>query len=141
MLETIMGVLGVIPGLSTLITFVVGKIYDAKIQLTTARIGGDVNVATSLVNAAVIGDQTRVAGLQVLASSKVMLAIVAGFALPWIIYEWKVVVWDNVLNLGSTAPIRGNVGEWAGTIITCIFGSGTIMSVGHMYFHRDKTGE
>ena len=29
-------------------------------------------------------------------------------ALPVIIYLWKVIVWDNVLGLGSTDPIAGD---------------------------------
>jgi hypothetical protein len=75
------------------------------------------------------------------------LASAVGFAVPWIAYEWKVVVWDNIVcpwlfgAPGLTLPIKGDVATWATTIITCLFGSGTVLSAGHMYFNRNKSGE
>lgn len=38
------------------------------------------------------------------------------FALPFIAYTWKVVVWDILLGLGSTDPIGGTVG-WVYTMV------------------------
>jgi hypothetical protein len=38
------------------------------------------------------------------------------FALPFIAYTWKVVVYDIMLGLGSTAPIGGTVG-WVYTMV------------------------
>src|SRR5216684_3186826 len=43
-------------------------------------------------------------------------------ALPVIIYLWKVIVWDKVLGLGATDPILGDVGIWAGYIVTTYVG-------------------
>jgi len=37
---------------------------------------------------------------------------------------------------GFTPTIRGIVGEWAGLIIGGIFGIGSVMAVGHMFFNR-----
>lgn len=136
-----------IPGLSTVITSLTTAFFNAKVQLVTARIGGDVTVATALVTAASVAEHERVAGLSVIAGSKVLLFLTVGFALPWIIYEWKVVAIDNVFSpwlLGhptSTLPIYGAVADWAKTIIGCLFGSGTALTVGHMFFNRNKTGE
>ncbi len=39
-----------------------------------------------------------------------------------VIYVGKVVVWDIVLGWGTTDPIRGAVGEWAGMIIMFLIG-------------------
>jgi hypothetical protein len=44
------------------------------------------------------------------------------FALAFIIYVWKVVVWDKVLGLGSTDPLSGDVAQWAMIVLTAYFG-------------------
>lgn len=41
-------------------------------------------------------------------------------------YVGKVVVWDIILGWGTTDPIKGNVGEWAGMIIAFLVGKRTI---------------
>ncbi len=43
-------------------------------------------------------------------------------ALPVVIYMWKVIVFDKCFGLGTTDPITGDVGTWAGVIITTYFG-------------------
>lgn len=136
MIAMIMTVLHLIPGLSGLATAWVTAAYNAKVAVTTAEIGGDVAVATTMVNAAAVAEHARVSALQVISGSKVLSVLILGFGSPWIVYEAKVVVWDNVLGWGSTPPIHGDVATWATTIITCLFGSGTIMHVGQMYFNR-----
>jgi hypothetical protein len=116
--------------------------FDAKVKITTARIGGDVNVATQMVTGIVAEGQTRVEFLHVVSQSKFLMFIVGGFATPWIIYEWKVVVWDNIFCkwvmgvYGFTPSIEGTVGAWAGVIIAGIFGTGGVMAVGQMFFNR-----
>ena len=50
-------------------------------------------------------------------------------ALPIIIYFWKVIVWDKVLDLGVTDPLTGMVSDWAGTIVTAYVGGRTIEKV------------
>ena len=35
------------------------------------------------------------------------------FAFAFIIYAWKVVVWDKVLGLGTTDALSGDVSQWA----------------------------
>jgi hypothetical protein len=116
--------------------------YDAKVKITTARIGGDVDVAKQLVSGIVVEGQVRVDFLRVVSQSKFLMFIVGGFAVPWIIYEWKVVVWDNIVCkwvmgvYGFTPPIEGTVGTWAGIILAGIFGTGGVMAIGQMYFNR-----
>lgn len=141
MLSAILAILNVIPGLSTLITSVTTAYFNSKVQLTEARIGGDTTVAVDLVKASAVAEQSAVGRLQVIGSSWVLSFLVVGFALPWIAYEWKIVVWDTMLEWGTTNAIHGAVSDWATTIIGCLFGSGTVLTAGHMFFNRDKTGE
>lgn len=117
------------------------KVYDAKVAITTAKIGGDKEVAVNLVKADVAKDQTRVSALSVFASNKWLMFLLLGFAMPFMIYTWKVVVWDNVLQYythGNTDPIRGQVADWATTIIGFLFGTATTLALGNMWFNRKQ---
>ncbi|HVZ50465.1 MAG TPA: hypothetical protein VG986_00740 [Pseudolabrys sp.] len=51
------------------------------------------------------------------------------FALAFIIYVWKVVVWDKVLGLGSTDPLSGDVAQWAMIVLTAYFGGRSLEKV------------
>lgn len=128
--------IGIIPGLTGLAQSWVNKSYDAKVAITTAKIGGDRDVAVALVKAAAESEHSSVGRLQAIASSKGLMFLIIAFALPWVAYEWKVVVWDNILQLGTTPAIRGNVGEWGGVIIASLFGSGTVLAAARMYFNK-----
>ena len=44
------------------------------------------------------------------------------FAAAFVIYAWKVVVWDKVLGLGTTDPLSGDIGKWATIVLTAYFG-------------------
>lgn len=44
-------------------------------------------------------------------------------------YVAKVVVWDTMLDLGSTAAIRGSVGEWMGMVMLFLVGKRGIENV------------
>lgn len=48
------------------------------------------------------------------------------FALAFIIYVWKVVVWDKVLGLGVTDPLGGDIQTWAGWVLAAYFGGRTL---------------
>lgn len=142
MLTAILAFFQAVPAITGGINNFVSKYYDAKVQITTARIGGDVNVAKQMVSGVVAEGQTRVEFLKAVSQSKFLMCLVGGFALPWIAYEWKVVLWDNMLCFtiygvyGFTPTIKGVVGEWAGLIIGGIFGTGSVMAVGQMFFNR-----
>lgn len=131
-----------IPAITGGITAFTQSYYNAKVQITTAKIGGDVNVARQMVTGIVAEGQTRIEFLKVVSQSPVLLGVVVGFAGPLIIYEWKVVVWDNIVAFaiygayGFTPPIKGMVAEWMGVILGGIFGTGGVMAVGHMFFNR-----
>jgi hypothetical protein len=135
---------GMIPGIAKIVEALTNSYFNAKVTMATARIGGDVAVARELVIASARSEATGVERLKVISASWPLILLVCGFALPWIIYEWKVVVWDNVFAYythGRTEVIGGQVGDWAVTIIASIFGSSTVLAAGHIYFNRNKTGE
>jgi len=51
------------------------------------------------------------------------------FASAFIIYVWKVVVWDMVLGLGSTPALKGDVAQWAMIVLTAYFGGRSLEKV------------
>ena len=51
------------------------------------------------------------------------------FAFAFIIYAWKVVVWDKVLGLGTTEALSGDVSQWAMVVLTAYFGGRTLEKV------------
>ncbi len=139
-----LAILGLIPGLSTLVSSITTAYFNAKVQLVKARIGGDTKVATQLVVEAAQADHENTNRLGILAGNKILTLMLIGFATPIMIFEWKVIVYDVVLAYwtnGSTAAIHGQVADWMTTIISFLFGSATVMGIGRMYFGRDKTGE
>jgi hypothetical protein len=127
-----LALLGAIPGIGSVVTFVVGKVFDAKVSIATAKIGGDKETAVAIVKASETAEQQRVAALGVIAGSTVLTLLLVAFAAPLVIFVWKVVVWDIVLKLGVTDPIKGQVAEWANTIIYSVFGSGTVLATSRM---------
>lgn len=132
-----------IPGLSKIVTALSSSYFNAKVKLVQARTGADVSVATALVTAAVTDNQTSVGRLKVIAGSWVLSFLTLGFALPYMIYVWQCIVYDTVWmhGLTKTNPLGSDMSAWGATIIACLFGSGTVLTAGHMYFNRDKTGQ
>ncbi|MBI2713669.1 MAG: hypothetical protein HYX37_04355 [Rhizobiales bacterium] len=51
------------------------------------------------------------------------------FAFAFVIYVWKVVVWDKVLGLGTTAALSGDVAQWALIVLTAYFGGRSLEKV------------
>lgn len=149
-----------IPIIGKIVTGITTAWFNAKVKLVTARVGGDVNVATALVKGAAAADHESTARLGIIASNKILTMMMVGFATPLIIFVWKIVVVDKVIGpgcigwhpfgweviadhcwIGKTDPITGDVASWASAIIASLFGSGTVLAIGKMYFGRDKTGE
>jgi len=138
MLSILGSLISVIPGVTTLLTTVSEKAFDARVKLTQAKTGADRDVAIEIVRAATKEEELSTTRLQVAAGSKILLFLIVGFALPWIFYEWRVVFYDNVWlgGAGDTPAIRGQVGEWGGVIIASLFGSATAVTLGSMWFNR-----
>ncbi|MCK9917812.1 hypothetical protein MXD81_52605 [Microbacteriaceae bacterium K1510] len=51
------------------------------------------------------------------------------FAAAFIVYAWKVVVWDKVLGWGTTDPLTGDVAQWAMIVLTAYFGGRSLEKV------------
>jgi hypothetical protein len=142
MLTAILAFFQAVPSIVGGVTAFTQSYYNAKVAIVQARVGGDVDVAKQLVSGVVTEGQTRVEFLKTVAQSKFLMVMVALWAGPWIIYEWKVVVWDNIVSFalfgvyGFTPPIKGLVAEWAPVILAGIFGTGGVMAVGQMFFNR-----
>lgn len=51
------------------------------------------------------------------------------FASAFIIYVWKVVVWDKVLGLGTTDALTGDVSQWATIVLTAYFGGRSLEKI------------
>ncbi len=144
MLTGILAFFTAIPAIMQGTTAFAQAFYNAKVQITTARVGGDVNVAKALVSGIVAEGDVRVHFLETVSHSKFLQWIVGGFAGPWIIYGWKVIVWDNIVCFaifgvyGSTPAIHGEVATWAPIVLAGIFGTGSVMAVGQMFYNRKE---
>ncbi len=136
--------LGLIPGVSSLISTITGKWFDSKVAMYQARMGVTKEVAVAAITAEVGNNQAKVGWLNAVAGSKFLMVIVGGFAGPWIIYGWKVIVWDNIVHkffwdvYGFTPPITGLVGDWAGIILGGIFVTSTGMGLAHAVIKRSE---
>lgn len=51
------------------------------------------------------------------------------FAAPFIVFTWKVVVFDKVMGWGSTDALAGDVSTWAGYIILAYFGGRSLEKI------------
>jgi len=58
------------------------------------------------------------------------------FAGAFIIYAWKVVVWDKVLGLGVTDALGGDVAQWAMIVLTAYFGGRSLEKVARILARR-----
>ena len=53
-----------------------------------------------------------------------------------LLYMAKVVIWDIILNLGTTAPIKGEVAVWCNLILSWYFGKRTFENVSRIISAR-----
>jgi hypothetical protein len=51
------------------------------------------------------------------------------FAFAFVIYVWKVVVWDKVLGFGTTDALSGDISQWALIVLTAYFGGRSLEKV------------
>lgn len=131
-----LAVLGSIPVIGGIVQAIVGAVFDARVRITQAKVGGDRDVAVEIVKTAASEAETAKSRLGIIASNKVLTFLVVGFAIPLLIFWWKIVVYDIVLELGTTDPLRGQAAEWANTIIWFLFGTPTALALGKMWFER-----
>lgn len=138
-MSILFGLLSYIPGFLNLATAITNKAFDSRVAMYQAKTGATRDVAIAAITATVTNNQTKVSWIAALAQNPMMMMIVVGFALPWIIYEWKVVVYDNVWQYWGkfyTPPIGGEVGKWAGVILGGIFITGGGLGIAHAMIKR-----
>jgi hypothetical protein len=58
------------------------------------------------------------------------------FAYAFVIYAWKVVVWDSVFGLGSTPPLGAEMARWATIVLTAYFGGRSLEKVARVVMRR-----
>lgn len=92
---------GFLLGLIDPVSRIVGKIADAKVAMANAETDREKIAAGERVK----GLEARRDVLTAEAGTKLNGFIRAGFALPFVIYNGKLVLWDKVLAMGSTDPL------------------------------------
>lgn len=123
-----------------LTSFLSGPIVGAIINLYKAKLENQNNTDAQAVDLAKAEIQAEIAAR---AEANKLLIVEQGrwftacirplFAFPLIIYYWKTIVWDKVLGLGSTDPLNGSIGEWAGWIIVAYFGGRSLEKVAQVF--------
>lgn len=131
-----LALLSALPIIGSIITGITTAFFNARVKIFQAQTGATAQVAIETVRVQAIEQQARVAGLSVIAGNKMLTLLVITFASPFVIFIWKVVVWDIVLGWGSTDPIKGQVADWGNAIIYSIFGSATAMGIGRLAIDR-----
>lgn len=139
MITAIIAFITALPALSNGITGFLTKYYDVKLEMTKARIGGDTEVAKALVTGVVQEGQVRVSFLHEVAQSKFLMFLMGGFAIPPMLYNAKVIVWDTMLGLGSTPAIHGDVALYMNIVVTGIFGVSSVAAVTSAWSNWRKT--
>lgn len=128
--------LGALPIIGTALTAFFNAMFNAKVEITKAKIGGDTAVATALVKASETKAHEDTARLGIFASNKFLTALLITAAIPLVGYEWKVYVYDSMLGWGSTEAVKGQVADWGNTVWYFLFGAPTAMGIGKMWFSR-----
>ena len=107
--------------------------YKAKIELRSKQDALAVDLAAKEIEGEVASRQIEASIIREEQGWWVTAMIRPLFALPFIIFTWKVVVWDKVLKLGVTDPIDPNMWNVLLTIIAAYFGGRTIEKVGRIF--------
>ncbi len=138
MISIILAALGLIPGLGSIVQAITKSWFEAKTNITIARLGVDRDVAVEMIRSEAQVTEGRAKLWGAIGASKALMAIVIVMAIPITWFEWKVVVYDTILGLGSTDAIKGDVSVWMNSIVYSIFGSATVLAgVQHWWTTRD----
>jgi hypothetical protein len=119
--------LAALPSLLGGVTSFMTAWQDAKVRMLMIRAGVTRDVAVQMITSSVAERTNRD---NVIAGSKLLQVVIVLMALPIVGYEWKVVVYDNILGWGSTPAIRGEVAAWLNLIVNWLFGSTVGLAAG-----------
>jgi hypothetical protein len=137
-----MALIGLVPGLLTVVSAVTTAAFNAKVQLYQIKTGADQDVAVKTIQAAAQADHENTTRLGIIASNKLLTCLLIMFAIPIVIWFNKVVSWDIVLSpiitgqTGMTDPIKGEALEITKIIVSFLFGTPTVLAVSKMWFSR-----
>lgn len=96
MIGAIASVIGTIKGLLGLGTSIVSALADAKIAMINAKTDEE------RIRAA---EQIAKLEIQARTHGRIESVVRAAFAAPFVVFVWKAVVWDKVLQYGITDPL------------------------------------
>ncbi len=128
MISIILTALSLIPGLAGVVQTVSKLWFDAKVQMTIAKLNVDRDVAVAMIQSEALVTEGRAKLWGVIGASKGLMAIVIVMAIPVAWYEWKIVIYDTILGMGKTPIITGDVAVWMNSIIYSLFGSATVLA-------------
>lgn len=140
--------LGMIPGVLSLVNGFQTAYFDAKVRIFMARSGAEKDVAVAALQAAAQSDHETTSRLAIIASNRVLMGILLALIIPFIAWEWSAIMVDIVwlrgkcgagFDIPCTDPIKGQLADWGNTIIASVTGSGTALGVAKMYFSRPSS--
>ena len=120
--------------LQPILNFFGGPIVKGVVDAYKAKL--DAGNTQEKIAAELAAKELEVQSREIEAQGKLRIALIGNWYEPvqllgyiMVIYVGKVIVWDKVLGLGTTDPITGAVGEWAGMIIMFLVGKRGIENV------------
>lgn len=95
----------------------VAAIFTKKedVSLEKFRIDGTVDLSLVAAHVSIIQAQAS------LLKSQWMMILQFGFGFPLMIYYGKCILWDKVLALGSTDPLKGDISTFSMWIVSFLF--------------------
>jgi hypothetical protein len=128
MISVLLGFLAAIPGIGGIVTSLTSSFFNAKVQMTVAKLGVDRDVAVAMIQSEAQVTAGRAQMWGVIGASKLLTYLVIVFAVPVAWYEGKVIVYDTILGFGSTDAIHGDVQAWMNAVVYSLFGSATALA-------------
>src|SRR5262245_39500333 len=110
--------------------------YKAKLESMTSTQAKAVELAEAEIKGEVAARQ-EATKILIAEQGRWYTAIIRPlFALPLIIYYWKILVVDTVFGLGTTPLVGNPIAEWSGWIILAYFGGRSLEKVSRIFANR-----
>ena len=111
---------------TTLVNFLTRGIVEKAIGALVAAKQSDATVDVEAIRAATDAARAQADIVKAEQGSFLTRLVRPAFAAPFVIYTWKLVVWDKVLGWGSTDPLGADLSALMVTIVGAYFGGRTI---------------
>lgn len=116
---------------TTIISFLGGPVVSGLLKAYEAKLAAGNSSERTAVDLAASEIASETAETRAIADLKI-----AEVGHPWepeklafyvvLVYMAKVMLWDAALHLGTTDPVKGEVGAWAALVVTFYFGKRTL---------------